>query len=141
MLQCSLVQPRDNGAALSILTDADDVALFVVYGDRLSFRRTKADGVYDYLFRRGLPGRRNGITLMILTVRHNDDDLLTRPLIAEAGHRRLDSLGDHGALPGDRIRACVIQVGPGGGVIGRQRELDEAGAGEQDNANLVAVQL
>ena len=56
MLQCFLVQPRDNGAALSILTDADDVALFVVYGDRLSFRRTKADGVYDYLFRRGLPG-------------------------------------------------------------------------------------
>ena len=75
---------------------------------------------------------------MVLPVRHDDDDLLAHPLFIESGHRRLNCLRNHGSLPRDRVRASVAEVGLRGGIVERQRELDEARPGEQDDADLVA---
>ena len=138
--QRDLVQLRDDGAALGILWVAGDLAPVVVFRDRPAIGRAEPDGVYDRIILRGLPGRRNGIALVTLAVRHDNDDSLTHPLIAEAHHRGRNRLPDHGALSADRTGAGIVNVGLGGGVVGRHWELYETGAREQDDANRVTFQ-
>ena len=81
------------------------------------------------------------VPLVVLAIRHDDDDFLAHPLVVESTHSRHNRFADDGALAGDRPGAGTNQVGPCGSVVGSQWELDETGAREQDDANRIPPQL
>ena len=140
LLQPGLVDSGDEHLTLGVLTVTGDFSPFIVRGHRGAIRRTEADRVYHRSLPRRIAGGGDGITLVVLAVGHDDDDFLVFPLGAEPGHSGLDRFGDHRSLAGDGVRAGVVQVGPGGGVVGGQRELYKAGPGEQHDTDLVSLQ-
>ena len=110
-------------------------------GNEVSRGRSNADGEYSQALLRRCPGRRDSPSVEILTVRHEDENPVTRGTVFECGLCQPYRCRDIRAAARDRIRIQRLHRIPKGVVVSRDRRLQKSIPRKRDQPDSVAVEM